>query len=1341
MKTLLRIASSAVTAWLFGIPLTAAGPVREVPEPLKPWTGWALWDERGLDSPRPYHDAKQALKLWPSRLALEADAAGGSFALEVVAFNETWLPLPGDGELWPVEVLANGAPLPVVAHAGKPSVRLDKGSHHLTGKYHWQSVPQRLAIPPEIGILSLRLEGAEVASPVWDAQGFLWLKRGASTGQVDKDFLAAKSHLLIRDGIPLWLLVELELIVAGKSREETIGHLLPEGWKLTSYDSPLPVAVDDTGLLRVQVRSGKWTLKFSASRLDHPKEVRYAENAKPVAADQLVAFEAAPDFRLVEITGIPVVDVSQTQFPEAWRRHPVYRWETNAAFQMEERMRGMGMQKPEGLHIERELWLDEDGGEFTFRDKLTGPMQQIWRLDAKEGQELGSVRSEGSGQLITRNPSTGAAGVEIRQRHFVLEATGRVPNRGTQPATGWRTDAAKAEVMLNLPPGWRLFALFGADWVRGDWLTAWSLLDLFLLLVFTLAVFRLWGPGAAVLAFVGFGLSYHEPGAPKYVWLALLIPLALLRVVPQGWAWRSVLAVKWLVVIALLLVLVPFAGRQIQQALYPQLERVPYQIHREAPSIVSNSAMVAVEQMKNVDPFAATQKGSALQYRGRSNSGKWQQSAENLQYDLKARIQTGPGVPEWQWRQVSYGWNGPVTEKQSVRPLLIPAGIERVVSLARVLLLLWLGAVLLGVRRPKLRVPSSAAAAVFLLGFPAVPNARAELPDQEMLETLRARLTEIPDAFPNAADIPHVALTLRERRLSMEVEIHTAARAAVPLPGKLPEWSPLSVTVDGTPAPALRRDDGFLWLVLPQGVHRARIEGSLADLSEWQWTWKLRPRRVTIDAPGWQVGGVKPGGIPEAQVFFAREVKSAGDGTNYDRPNLQTVVAVERRIELGLVWQVSTNVGRLSSGGGAVSLRLPLLPGESVLTPGAVVRDGFIEVRLGNGQENFAWNSELAVGNQIELTSRAGDTWVERWLLNASPVWNVGIAGLAPVFDESQTALIPEWRPWPGESVALEIGRPQAVTGATVTIDHANHAITLGKRQRTSTLQLSLRSSLGEDFLIGLPASVEPTSLISGGKKLPIRRDGANVIVPLTPGSQEINLQWSKDQPLDFQARAEAVTLPVESANITTTIQVPDDRWVLWTDGPLRGPAVRFWGILLSSLLAAWVLGRLRRSPLKIHEWMLLAVGLTQIPLPGALVVAGWLFLLAWRGGPSFPRLPNWLHNTLQGLLALVSLGVLGIFIGIVAAGLLGSPEMFISGNESTRTVLNWYQARSDGTLPQPACLSISVWWYRLLMLLWALWLAASLIRWLAWGWQQFNAGGCLLRSPQATKPPPLPPR
>ncbi|NJK91040.1 MAG: hypothetical protein HC904_03920 [Blastochloris sp.] len=349
-------------------------------------------------------------------------------------------------------------------------------------------------------------------SPAWDAEGFVWLKRSRSE-EADKDFLAVKVHRLLEDGIPLWLRTELELSVAGKSREESLGSILPEGWQLSQVESPLPVAIDEQGRMKVQVRAGKWTLRLDAFRLNSFTQFRYAEGSRPVTSSELIAFRARPDFRLAEILGIPSIDVTQTTFPTAWRELPVYSWDTNTAFQLEERMRGMGLQKPEGLRIQRELWLDEDGQGLTFRDRINGAMQQIWRLDAAEHSELGSVRASGQGQLITKNPNNGAVGVEIRNRSLDLEATGRMEKARELSATGWRADADSVNVTLNLPPGWRLLTLFGADYVNGDWLTSWTLLDLFLLLVFALAVYRLCGIPAGVLAFLAFALAYHEPGA------------------------------------------------------------------------------------------------------------------------------------------------------------------------------------------------------------------------------------------------------------------------------------------------------------------------------------------------------------------------------------------------------------------------------------------------------------------------------------------------------------------------------------------------------------------------------------------------------------------------------------------------------------------------------------------------------------------------------------------------------------------------------------------------------------------------------------------------------------
>ncbi len=1311
-----------------------------IPDPLKTWEQWAVWGEEHRACPTPYSDPKKHLCFWPSQLALQVARTGATFELGVTVFHETWVPLPGGPEAWPLGVKANDQPLAVVEHDGHPALRLAAGTYRLAGSYRWNDFPQRLALPREIGIVALSIDGQPVESPAWDAQGFLWLKRDGSSEEADKNFLTVKVSAALEDGIPLWLRTEIELTVSGKSREEDLGHILPEGWKLAAVQSAIPVAVDETGRMKAQVRAGKWTVQADAFRFDNPKELRYTAGAKAAVAEELVAFRSRPDFRMVEIVGAPSIDVSQTTFPDKWRELPVYRWDTATAFRIEERLRGMGQQKPAGLNIARVLWLDEDGRGFTFRDKISGQQQQIWRLDAADGQDLGSVRSGGQGQLITRNPQNTAPGVEIRTRNLDLDATGRMPRAREISATGWRADADGLNVTLHLPPGWRLFALFGADWVKGDWLTAWTLLDLFLLLIFSLAVFRLWGVSAGLLAFLTFGLSYHEPGAPRYIWLVLLVPLALLRVVPAGWGRRLLEWGKWIAIAVFVLILVPFVARQIQQALYPQLEIVNRRgvfamaamegaVMENAPAPPQEERQVSRDEYSfGIASVAPSRKLQVL-------------SKGNLLYDAKARIQTGPGVPEWTWRPVSFGWNGPVQAAQQVHPVLIPLGVERGLTLLRVFLLMALSAVLLNARRLGGSVfrPTGKTAAVLLATLLTANAAQAQMPDAATLETLRQRLLQTSDAYPTAADIPTVSLQLTERRVIIEAEIHTALRTAVPLPGRLPAWSPLTVLVDDQPEAALRREDGYLWIVLPACVHRVRVEGTLADLTEWEWTFLLKPRQVKIDAPGWTFSGVRPDGVPEAQVFFALKQKAAAGQASYERQDLQSIAVIDRSLELGLVWQVRTTVTRLSPVGKAVALRVPLLPGENVLSSNATVRDGFIDVRLGAQEPSFTWESGLPVTPALALATRAEDTWVERWHLVASPIWNVTLDGLAPTFEPGNADLVPVWQPWPGESVALTISRPEAIAGATVTVSRAAHRITLGRRQRVSQLELNLRCSLGEDFLIDLPAEAEITALTHNGKAIPVRKDGARLIVPLRPGEQSVAVGWKINTELQFHATAGEVRLPVESANVSTTITVPEDRWVLWAHGPTRGPAVRFWGILAISLLAALALGRAARSPLRTLEWMLLGIGLTQVPLPAAMIVVGWFFALAWRGDAAFLRLKNGTFNALQVFLILLTAGALGILLTAVGEGLLGSPEMFITGNGSYSTSLRWFQARVDGVLPRAGCFSISIWWYRLLMLAWALWLAASLIRWLRVGWEHFSSGGCFRKKPKLIVPPPLP--
>jgi hypothetical protein len=119
----------------------------------------------------------------------------------------------------------------------------------------------------------------------------------------------------------------------------------------------------------------------------------------------------------------------------------------------------------------------------------------------------------------------------------------------------------------------------------------------------------------------------------------------------------------------------------------------------------------------------------------------------------------------------------------------------------------------------------------------------------------------------------------------------------------------------------------------------------------------------------------------------------------------------------------------------------------------------------------------------------------------------------------------------------------------------------------------------------------------------------------------------------------------------------------------------------------------------------------------------GWLLALGLRARATFP--PGWLvHNAAQLLLVAWTLQALTGLYSAVEKGLLGIPAMQISGNNSTDFVLHWTQDRIGALLPQPWVLSLPLMAYRILMLLWALWLALAVLSWLRWGWQSFSTGG-----------------
>ncbi len=215
------------------------------------------------------------------------------------------------------------------------------------------------------------------------------------------------------------------------------------------------------------------------------------------------------------------------------------------------------------------------------------------------------------------------------------------------------------------------------------------------------------------------------------------------------------------------------------------------------------------------------------------------------------------------------------------------------------------------------------------------------------------------------------------------------------------------------------------------------------------------------------------------------------------------------------------------------------------------------------------------------------------------------------------------------------------------------------------------------------------------------------------------------------------VSFSSPAVNVTQQLTVPPERWLLATRGPAWGPAVLFWSYLVFLLAVAYGLGRLPASPLTTTQWVLLGLGLSVLPAVDALIVAAFVFALALRA----KRAPAnvWAFDGLQLLLAAWALLCAVLLYGAIQQGLLFRPDMQVSGNGSSDTLLRWYADRVSGDTPAAGVLSLPLWLYRVAMLLWALWLAASLVRGVGPGWRAFSEGGLWRPLPKRLPKPPKP--
>jgi hypothetical protein len=1398
-------------------------PLRDVPEPLKSWVPWVLHGDEVYGCPHAANDEDAHHCSWPGVLQLKVGKHGAGFTQSWQVWRSGWIILPGDAKQWPQQVQVDGKPAAVLQKGDGPALLLEPGNHQISGQFNWEAMPESLALPANVALLQLERDGKPVTLPVRDESNRLWLQSEEKEKVDDQTELHVYRKVI--EGVPLLLQTRITLDVSGKARELSILRMLLPNFIAQELQTALPAKLGKDGSLLVQAKPGHWEINLVARSAGISAKAAANDNfvlpaassnekdsAILLAEEEVWVYQAAPGIRSVSLEGITTIDSSQTTLPEDWRKLPAWVMRSGNNVGLKTLRRGDANPDPNKLSLEREMWLSFDGTSITVADKIKGLVNQSGRLEMAKGTQLGRVELDGKDQLISIGGQN-LAGIELKRGNVQIKAASLLndtPRRFT--ATGWLQDMESVAVQLHLPPGWRLLHVSGPDHVGNSWLSRWNLFDFFLVLISSLAVGKLHGRRWGLLALLCLLLAYQEMNSLRYLLLPLLATLSLLPLLPLN-RWRTLLL--WLqraLLLASLLLLLDFATQQILQTLYPVLDK-PQGAALSTADLASQAparpAEVAIAEEAKPAPPAdapppppaalAKAKGGAklkleqvvennnLQVEAdsakasqelekqvkarleslaaqRSKRQLYQQSYSSL--DPEARVQTGPGLPQWQHQSYDLSFSGLVGHEQSLRLWLIPPWANHGLTLLRLLLLVALLARMVGLwpgptpsagtgagtrndtgadavadavadagagaaagtgtgAQAGMKTGIVAAMLPWLvsatLGLAAsllAPPAQAQLPDKEQLDELKQKLSAAATCLPHCADMARLSLQVGGAQLRLLLDVNAAVDTALPMPGGDRQWLPQQAQLDQKPALMRRDDSGQLWLLIPRGHHQVMLSGPLLQNDSVQLPLPSKPRRVELESNDWDLAGWSETSGAADTLQLTRKVKSAGP---LEAPPLPPLLRVERHLSFDLLWRVETVVRRESPPGVPILAAIPLLPGEAVTSADINVKDGKVALNLGPQASEMRWNSTLPQQAALTLSAAANTDWVETWLIDASGRWHLTHTGLVPIQADSAASSQLVFMPLPGEQLQLKLDRPKALDGQTMTLDSVSMQVAPAERNTETTLSMVLRSSRGIEHAISLPAGAILQGVKINGQSQTLRANGNQLILPLIPGRQEIEIRWRQAAGIATHYHYAGPDLHLPASNYKVQLKLPEGRWLLWAGGPGTGPALLFWGKLLLLMLLGYALARYQRAGLCIRDGILLAVGLSQVSWDLALVIAAW-FVLVPR-----PVALQGRRRTLAAVgMGLLSLAMLGALLITVASGLLSAPEIEVRGNGSNFQNLNWYLDRSGSLLPGAWAISLPLMAFRACMLAWALWLAWALLGWLKWGWQCLTAQGGL---------------
>ncbi len=1305
---------------------------KSIPESLMPWVPWVMEGSEALSCPfinkTSYQDPKNHICAWSGILQLHAFDTSANFNQNWTVLTPSVLPLPGGDYVWPQQVKVNGQPIAVINQNGRPFIELLKGEYKITGEFYWQKIPESITIPQLYAFVEMTINNVLISFPKIDGRD-LWL-RELEVDKTEQDAILMSVARKLTDGDYIELETYIDLEVSGKRREVKLGQVLPEGFELIGIEADLPSFIDAKGILQTKLKPGNWQIKVNSYA--KPTLVNWQRPALSYQwpKDEIWVFEAKENMRNGKFTGAKIIDSGQAIMPDNWYKYPSYLVTATDQLNFDVQHRGKPLHLVNRLALNRTAWLSFDGSTYTFNDIVSGNMISDWRLSMTSPFKLGSAEDKDGAILIT-SKNSGEQGIENRYPRVDIKARGTVSSLLELPVTGWLNDFETVSINLNLPPATQLFAVFGADSVSNSWLGNWSIWGCFIVLFSALIATRLINITTGLITAFMLILVYQEAGAPIISIINLLLAMSIYKHQPFERI-KPLVKMYWtLSMLVALGALLYFSAMQLRTIIHPQLEA-----HNNQVSRVDGN--YGVQQVINAPAKMVKQKSmmsvSDSEVERIQVTGSRIKSADLMmeRYQSDSLIQAGAGIPDWQWHSHTLRWSSPVAQGQQVKVLILSKMVYRMIkTFGIILIFIWLYCVLkTQIKSTFSRINLKATTALFgimLMSGAYAPNTEAgDFPNKDILNELKVRATKAPLCAPQCATINNLVLEVSGQDLTLKLNIHANSHTALALP-RSEFWRPQSLILNDKSLTKLIKRAGWIYVPVSKGINQLSISGKIALVELFQLEFKEKPKY--IEQPGsefWDVIGIQENRLSGSGLeFLATRKNKSADNLSLSRFSQKPLVRVIRKISFDHMWSVYTKVERIAPTNGAINLKVPIISGENISSQGIVLTKNMVDVSISAGETSVSWRSGLDRTPELKLTASKNDQIIEQWEVISNPSWHLELSDLPMILtpQDNDDYYVYTFHPYEEETLSIKPSRPKAVDGEVLAIDKVTYSRVQGERISKLSLSFDYRSTRGGEHVISLPEGYQLKQISTDGRIVNLQPEQGQLALPISPGKHKVNITMRANINEQMIISSPQLNLNAPLSNISSEIHLSDKRWILWTKGPLLGPAVLYWGEFIVFLLLALCLSRVSFSPLNTPQWIILGFGLSLNNWGVLMIIIAWFSALTAASYRN-KELGRLTFNASQILLYLLSIVAVISLITIIPISLLSSPDMGITGNYSYGNQLNWFLDKSDGILPEVTVFSIPKLVYKAVMLVWVIWLSFAILNWVKWSWKMLGSQG-----------------